>query len=195
MYSKKRVTVIFFFEEGDPRRPPEATAQLAGNSSKVMEPLNGMFTTPEVKQALEDALGKSSLPQYLNNIIGINGAIKYGKVVLSLATQIRNFMSAPFFVMQSGTFDLRYMKLAMQTVTDQIRAREGGSVEYYRDLVKKGVLYDTPNAGLLQDLLDDSQQVFAAIDDFTGYSSPAKITKATIKRWNDNIKKSLPWLR
>ena len=179
----------FLFEEGDPRRPPEATAQLAGNSSKVMEPLNGMFTTPEVKQALEDALGKSSLPQYLNNIIGINGAIKYGKVVLSLATQIRNFMSAPFFVMQSGTFDLRYMKLAMQTVTDQIRAREGGSVEYYRDLVKKGVLYDTPNAGLLQDLLDDSQQVFAAIDDFTGYSSPAKITKATIKRWNDNIKK------
>ena len=179
----------FLFEEGDPRRPPEATAQLAGNSSKVMEPLNGMFTTPEVRQALEDALGKSSLPQYLNNIIGINGAIKYGKVVLSLATQIRNFMSAPFFVMQSGTFDLRYMKLAMQTVTDQIRAREGGSVEYYRDLVKKGVLYDTPNAGLLQDLLDDSQQVFAAIDDFTGYSSPAKITKATIKRWNDNIKK------
>ena len=179
----------FLFEEGDPRRPPEASVQLAGNSSKVMEPLNGMFTTPEVKQALEDALGKSSLPQYLNNVIGINGAIKYGKVVLSPATQVRNFMSAPFFVMQSGTFDLRYMKLAMQTVTDQIRAREGGSVEYYRDLVKKGVLYDTPNAGLLQDLLDDSQQVFAAIDNATGYSAPAKIAKNTLKRWNDNIKK------
>jgi hypothetical protein len=177
----------FFFEPGDPNIDPDATVTMAGSSSKVLEPLNGLMTTPEVKQAFEDALGKSSLPQWLNNIVGVNGAIKYGKVVLSPATQVRNFVSAPFFVLQSGTFDLRHMKLATSAVWDQIKARDGNFVEYYRDLVAKNVLYDTPNAGMLQDLLDDSQNVWAALDHYSGLVP--ETAKSKIKHYNNIIKK------
>jgi hypothetical protein len=177
----------FLFEENDPNRPSDMTMPMAGTNSKVLEPLNGLMTTPEIKQAFTDALGKSSLPQWLNSIIGINGAIKYGKVVLSPATQVRNFVSAPFFVLQSGTFDLRHMKLATSAVWDQIKARDGNFVEYYRDLVKKGVLYDTPNAGMLQDLLDDSENVWAAMDHYSGLVPETVKSKA--KHYNNVIKK------
>ena len=176
----------FLFKDGT--QPPDATVQMAGDKSAVLAPLAGLWVTPEVKQAFRDALGKSELPAWQGWLLGLNGAVKYGKIVLSPATQIRNFFSAPFFAIQAGAFNPTHLKLAATTVWDTVKARDGNFVNYYRNLVRIGLLHDMPNAGMLQDLMDDSANVWAALDHYTG-AERLEPTKAKLKQYNDILKK------
>jgi|TARA_R110001592_G_scaffold129418_2_gene341872 hypothetical protein len=140
------------------------TDAMAGTGSEVLAPLNGLFTTPEVKQAFRDALGKSSAPNWMNHLIGLNGVVKAGKVLYSPATQIRNFVSAPFFVIQSGSMNINEIQKAANTAWQFAVSKDGNTAEYFRELTRLGVTYNTPNVGMLQDALADGEQVFAALN-------------------------------
>ena len=140
------------------------TDAMAGTGSEVLAPLNGLYTTPEVKQAFKDALGKSSAPNWMNHLIGLNGVVKAGKVLYSPATQIRNFVSAPFFVIQSGSMNINEIQKAATTAWEFAVSKDGNTTEYFRELTRLGVTYNTPNVGMLQDALADGEQVFAALN-------------------------------
>lgn len=146
----------FIFEKDT--RPPEATVQLAGEKSEVYSPLNGMWTTPEIKEAFEDAMGTGGGEGWLDTAIRINGFIKYGKTVLSPTTAMRNVMSSYFFTVANGHFNQKYMKQAVSAFNAQVKGKvTDGESDYIKRLIKLGVLYDSANAGEMVKMMTDGK--------------------------------------
>lgn len=146
----------FIFEKDN--RPPNATVQLAGEKSEVYAPLNGMWTTPEIKEAFEDAMGGERGEGWLDKAIQINGFIKYGKTVLSPTTAMRNVMSSYFFTVANGHFNQKYMKQAVAAFNAQVKGKvTDGESDYMKRLIKLGVLYDSANAGEMVKMMTDGK--------------------------------------
>jgi inorganic pyrophosphatase-like protein/type III restriction/modification enzyme restriction subunit/ADP-ribosyltransferase-like protein len=142
----------------DNKRPPEASVQLAGDASSSYAPLNGVWTYPEIKQAFQDAMDKPNMDGWYSAIIRANGAVKFGKTVLSPTTAMRNWQSAMFFTMANGHFDLTHMTKSFSAVREYFTHKgKGEKLEYLKKLKDLGVVYDTPYAGEMMRLLEDSQ--------------------------------------
>tara|TARA_R110002095_G_scaffold197339_1_gene176390 strand:- start:1456 stop:12243 length:10788 start_codon:yes stop_codon:yes gene_type:complete len=144
----------FLFTEEN--RPLDATRLIAADGSEVYAPLNGYYTYPEIDQAFKDVLGKEQMGDLMRTIIRWNGMVKYGKTVLSPTTAFRNWMSAAFFAMANGHFDLTQMRKSLSSMREYFTHQEGKD-GYLRKLKELGVIYDTPYAGEMMDLLSDSQ--------------------------------------
>ena len=145
----------FLFTEDD---RPANTTQIAVEGNKTLEPLNGLYASREVAQAFSD-IGKVrdfiSLPE---TIIRINGGVKFGKTVLAPTTQFRNFMSASFFAMANGHWDLRKTQKSLSVVREYFtRDGDTGKLAYLRRLKELGVVYDTPYAGEMMRLLEETK--------------------------------------
>ena len=154
---------LFLFDEAN--RPPAANHQMAGPNSDVLSPLNGKWVHPETKQAFEDALHKNSLNGWVTGIIGVNGIVKWGKIVLSPATQTRNFVSNVSNLTATGSFKPDAVPVAWNAMRSYMLTLDGGARDYYRELVRLGVMLDTPNAGQLQDLMEHGgDRVLGAIE-------------------------------
>jgi hypothetical protein len=147
---------VFMWTEHD--RPPEATVQLAADSSEVMAPLNGLWVTPETDKSFKDALGKENMANWYKFIVKTNGLVKYGKTVLSPTTAARNWISAAFFSIANGHFNWKHMSKSFGAMNEYFR--QMGSKEkldYLKRLKKLGVVYDTPFAGEMIRLLADTE--------------------------------------
>ncbi|MHB8787996.1 MAG: DNA polymerase III subunit gamma/tau domain-containing protein [Thauera sp.] len=139
-------------------RPPEATTQIAAEGSETYSPLNGLWTFPEVAQAFKDALGKEQMADWYRVIVRLNGMVKYGKTVLSPTTAMRNWQSAMFFSLANGHFNLLQMRKSVAAFREQVAQNAtGDNLAYLRHLKTLGVVYDSPYAGEMKRLLDDSQ--------------------------------------
>ena len=145
---------VFLFHEPN----QTATHKIAAAGSETMSPLNGMWASPETIQAFKDALGKSESQQWLRNIYAANAAIKVGKTLYSPITQMRNFQSAYMFTIANGHFDFTHMAQAWRTMKDYVGTLPGETRDYHTELVRQGVLYNNPHAGVLMDLLKDSKE-------------------------------------
>ena len=152
----------FLWKEGT--QPPEANMKMAGTNSRVLEPLNDLWTTPEVKQAMEDAVSSNSALGWWGTIIGLNGLVKAGKILYSPPTQVRNVASAAFFGIQGGSLDIRQVGPALAMMNNQIRNRGGSIADQYNHYVEIGLTHDTPNAGMVQDLMADGKGILDAIE-------------------------------
>lgn len=142
----------------DATKPPEATVQIAADGSETYAPLNGLWTTPEINQAFKDALGKEQMADWYRTIVQLNGFVKYGKTVLSPTTAARNWMSAFFFSVANGHFDMRHMAKSVQGLREYFTQNgDAAKLAYLRKLKHLGVVYDTPYAGEMMRLLEDSR--------------------------------------
>lgn len=136
-------------------RPLDATKMIAADSSETYAPLNGLYTFPEIDQAFKDALGKEEMAGWFRAIVRANGMVKFGKTVLSPTTAARNWMSAMFFALANGHFDFTQMKHSLGSIREYF-SQTGNKAEYLKKLKTLGVIYDTPYAGEMMDLLSDS---------------------------------------
>jgi len=135
----------------------EHSVRIAADASSPMSPLNGLYTTPEIRKAFTDALDKEQMANWYRWILGINGFVKYGKTVLSVTTISRNFLSASFFGVANGHFALfnpKATKIAYQTIQRELR-NAPGSRAYAEKMKRLGVIYDNPYAGEMMDVLKD----------------------------------------
>ena len=137
-------------------RPLGATVKIAADASEVYAPLNGYYTFPEVNQAFIDAMGKENMANWYRTIIRLNGMVKFGKTVLSPTTAARNWMSASFFAIASGHFDFSQIKHSTASIREYFTHGEGKD-GYLKKMKRLGVIYDTPYAGEMMDLLADTQ--------------------------------------
>lgn len=144
----------FFFDAET--APPEAYVTFAAESSDVMAPLNGLRTTPEIAQAFQDALGKEQMADWYRAIVKYNGMIKYGKTVIAPTTTARNYLSAYMFTLANGHFNVGKIGKAFESFGSYFKG-SGNKVKYLRRLKELGVVYDTPFAGEMIDLLDESK--------------------------------------
>jgi hypothetical protein len=89
-----------FFEEHDENKPAEFSVPVATEGSETWSPLNGLYTTPEIKKALrfDDDTHNSTIKGWLKFV----GAIRWGKTVGSPVTQLKNFESNLGFSIMNG---------------------------------------------------------------------------------------------
>jgi hypothetical protein len=170
----------FLFDENN-RPSDEHTVKIAADSSSPMAPLNGLYTYPEINQAFTDALNRESMEDWYRFIVQANGLVKYGKTVLSPTTAIRNWMSAYFFTLANGHFDLSHMKESMESFKTYFD-RDNGRLGYLTKLKRLGVIYDTPYAGEMMALLADSKFESALMGEGRSKLDKAKVA---IKDWMD----------
>lgn len=146
----------FLFAKNE--RPADATVQIAGEQSDGYSPLNGLWTFPEVAQSFKDALGAGKLEGLYAQVVKYNGMVKYGKTILAPTTAMRNFQSALFFSLANGHFDMTRMQQAVASFREQVTQNASeGEKAYMLKMVRLGVLYDTPTAGLMADLAKDAR--------------------------------------
>jgi hypothetical protein len=89
-----------FFEENDPNRPASASVQIAAEGSDTKSPLNGLYTTPEVAEAMETV--NPTYNEVVNLWMKAVGAVRWGKTVGSVKTQLLNFESNLGFAVMNG---------------------------------------------------------------------------------------------
>ncbi|MGB0467072.1 MAG: strawberry notch C-terminal domain-containing protein [Pontibacterium sp.] len=147
----------FLFTE-DNKPLTGSVTRIAAEGSETYAPLNGYYTYSEIDRAFKDVLGKEEMADWYRTIVRINGMVKYGKTVLSPTTAVRNWMSAFFFAMANGHFNMKHAAKSMEGVREYFHQHGNpGKVAYLRKLKELGVVYDTPYAGEMMDLLADSE--------------------------------------
>jgi len=148
---------FFFTEENRPL--DKSVVKIAADGSDVMAPLNGLYTYPEIEKAFREALGKEGdMPLWVSIPIRINGVVKYSKTVLSPTTAMRNIWSAFFFAVANGHFDISQMRKSLSVRSEYFGGdTKAANLDYLKRLKKLGVIYDTPYAGEMMDLLQDSR--------------------------------------
>jgi hypothetical protein len=126
--------------------------------------LNGMFTTPEIKQALEglqdDWLAESG--DWTRAIFGafakIKGVSQASKTVYSLSTTARNFMGGPQFALANGVFNLGFRGGSSSIKTLWNEASRGGKKdldELYETYLRLGVINTNVKIGEFRRTLED----------------------------------------
>jgi hypothetical protein len=98
---KKAGEGVFFFKE----RTDEFNTQIASEGSDTMNPLNGMFTTPEIAEAMTNSplvSISSPLSPLYNLWLTSVGGVKFSKTILSPATHAKNIIGNLFFMAYNG---------------------------------------------------------------------------------------------
>ena len=89
-------------------------------------PLQGYYTTPEFANELEIAGGRDSffdsdtIAYYRTWILAPKAAVQFGKIVLSPATQMRNFMGGAIMFLGNGHWNLGSFPIAMDAVSKEL---------------------------------------------------------------------------
>lgn len=127
----------YFFEK------PTAThfKEIAGEGSQSMNPLNGLYTTPEIKAAFEKFGKNEVLPTWMATYMKLNSWAKYAKTIASVPiTHIRNFSANPFIMLRNGNLNIDKVPIAVKTTWNEL-ANKGNKAlsEYYEKLLKLGV--------------------------------------------------------
>ena len=136
----------------------EGMTKIAADASEAYAPLNGLYTTRDFKQALVDVMGKHNPNVVYDSIVAVNGMVKMGKTVLAPTTAMRNFMSSLFFTFANGHFDYSHAAQSVRVMQVYFKDRgPQGVKDYMLKMRKLGVIYDSPYASEMMDLLKDSQ--------------------------------------
>uniref|UniRef100_A0A6M3KHY6 Putative structural protein n=2 Tax=viral metagenome TaxID=1070528 RepID=A0A6M3KHY6_9ZZZZ len=157
----------------------EVITPIAAEGSSVMAPLNGLYTTPEIKAAFERFDSPGAMPNWLRAIMSVNYVVKYGKTVGSLMTHIRNLISNTGFTVANGHWRLDKAGKAMwATATGMFQLSNTEYRAYYNRLAELGLVGEDVRAGELKDALRDASK--ADIDEFL-YNREARHAKKIVR--------------
>lgn len=146
----------FLFEKDE--APPDATTPIAAKGSEIYAPLNGLWTYPEINQAFIDMMGTQNTDSFYNTLIRLNSGVKYGKVILSPITQMRNFQSAMFFALANGDLSMDGLRKSISAWRGYVTGLSSEETsKMMRELLELGVLYEGANFGELMDMFKDVQ--------------------------------------
>jgi hypothetical protein len=136
--------------------------QIAIEGSEVMKPLNGLYTTPDIKEAFEAVYRPQQMPQWLRWYMRVLAAPKYAQTVLSHVAQIRNVVSNVGFAIANGHWRVNKALPALKAFVDD--TKEGRA--YWRSAVEHGVVGQNIQANEVRELERDvlSQRADSAMD-------------------------------
>jgi hypothetical protein len=161
----------FFFDEPMPGFQVLLVDKVWDN--KVMAPLNGKYTSPEIKQAFEREYSQENLPEWLRVYMMANGAVKFSKTVGSAQTHVRNFGSNTGFSVAQGHWRIWYAGKAIQAMGEEafretmsklpgidIRSPAANKRwrDYYRYLQELGVVHTSVRSGELRAAIRDASK-------------------------------------
>ena len=139
-----------------PYKTEDATVQIAGEGSKGLEPLNGMYTFPEIYEALKKAENDKPLL-----ITQLAGRVRKFKTVYNPATHIKNVIGNTGFAISNGHWN--YIPEAYKYMRASIVGGDDKDVMRMMDTLNRyGVLNNTLGIGELKQYFKRNENV----DDF-----------------------------
>jgi len=168
--------------------------RIAAEGSPSLKPLDGIYTTSEIKAALEEQFKGSDPGAILRPLIQLNGLVKLGKTVGSPMTHVRNFFGNVGFALANAHLTLNprsVIRSAKATARAARRTQRAGSAfdralgklsgetreEWETRFVRAaelGVVSDGAASGAVKDLVDD---VWGSVD-----YDPLNAHASTMKR-------------
>ena len=119
--------------------------------------LAGKYTTPEMKEAFEAHMGREAMSNMQRIVLGVMGASKIGKTVLSPKTHIRNVLGNPGFALRSGFFyeaeAIKQLPRAARVTRDVMLRRTREDHAYYNRLGNLGVVGQSARGEEIRDML------------------------------------------
>lgn len=91
-----------FFEKNDENRPSEFSTEIASIGTDSKSPLGGLMTTPQIAEVLESM--SPTFNELTNLWMKAVGAVRWGKTVGSIITQLKNIESNFGFAMMNGLY-------------------------------------------------------------------------------------------
>lgn len=160
--------------------------QLGGAETAASKsPLKGLYTSPEIADALENfdksAPGSDAFRLYMK----INGIVKLSKTVGSLMTHIRNVLGNLYFVTSNVHFQGGKASDAIKTVANQLgKLDKKEFADKYAEYLRLGIVQQSARAGELKDIISDATK--AGMESEKVFDSSAKrVTKKTLKAIED----------
>ena len=142
---------VFLFS----RAKGKFTYKIASDTNDAMAPLNGLYTTKELKDELEAST--KELSGFLKNYMKVVGVIKYGKTILSPATHAKNILGNLGFMFVNGHFNPVDWASAFNTlVRDSISLTESEYSRKMDEYIKVGVAGQSAGLGELKAMLSDA---------------------------------------
>jgi len=168
--------------------------RLASKNSDTMNPLDGLYTTTDFDQGLQDIMETTRAGGVMRAMMATNSMVKYGKTIISPATQIANFISGVWFTIGNGhLFSLAGVKAGAKagsvTMADIAGENAFGRFvgkkfdsnwsadkykDYINDLIEKGVLHNSPNSTEMRKAIEDFMEFNTTTE---GASHPKNILK------------------
>lgn len=155
----------------------EFASKLSAESNKSMAPLNGLYTTPEMKKAFEgEAVEKDVIPFY-KYLMRTIGWAKYAKTVGSVQTHVRNLTGNTSFAVIHGHWNVPKAFPAAAGILENIgmarpminalnrfgipitmsKETQTSIRERIRRLTELGVLGEGARAGEIMDVMKDAK--------------------------------------
>jgi hypothetical protein len=149
----------FFFDEPIVRGGESYSAKIAADESSAMAPLNGKYTTPEIKRAFEESVSREALPDWLRLYMKGVGTVKYAKTIGSFMTHVRNTTGNVSFAIANGHFRVQNVPDAFKaTFADIVQKSPAELQGEIKELIGLGVLSDGARAGELKGIINDASQ-------------------------------------
>jgi hypothetical protein len=116
-----------FFEKDDPMRPQEASVELRSPGTDTWYPLGGLYTTPDIAEHFNETenIRNAAVQAWMSFI----GAVRWGKTVGSVVTQVKNFESNLGFAMMNGHFKLGSSGTSWKYMWDQLKWWNGEKMD------------------------------------------------------------------
>lgn len=153
-----------FFEENDPNRPVSHSVKIASDTGETKAPLNGLYTTPQIAEALESMEPTyNSLTQAWMKMVG---AVRWGKTVGSVVTQFKNFESNLGFAVMNGMMFTGKNSQAFKGAAKYIKGQyTKGEVDALTEkAMKLGLVGQSVGARELADMLQSGDVHDIALD-------------------------------
>ena len=144
----------WMFEANDPNRSQQFSYKLAGDATKTLDPLGGMYTTPEIGAALERAQQQYGV---LNKTYRtLVASAKYSKTILSPVTHSVNLFGNIAFAVSNGHFDVSAGQNPFMVLGADIGVVDDATLtNYFDELVKRGLISQSPALNEVKALFKD----------------------------------------
>lgn len=146
-----------FFEADS--RPPEASVEIKSEGSETWNPLNGLYTTPEVKEIFDETevIRNKWVQLWLKAV----GAVKWGKTVGSLVTQVKNFESNLGFAIMNGHYRAGKSGESFKFLKDKLFKGERSQDQMIEKVIRLGLVDQSVGVRELKDMFaaDDLDKV------------------------------------
>lgn len=166
---QKGLGEIFF--EGD-NRPPEASVQIASEGSETWNPLNGLYTTPEVKEIFKESeyTRNWAVRTWLKTV----GAIKWSKTVGSVVTQVKNFESNLGFSLMNGHFQAGKFAESYKFLKDKLFSGEKSTDQMIEKVIRLGLVDQSVGVRELRNMFENDKLDKIVANSSTTETSPIK---------------------
>ena len=137
--------VWLFENESD--APKGFRVKISSETSKTMNPLNGLFTSPEIAKAFNDAYKKPE--GIVGDVIKLIdflylkplGVVKYSKTILSPGTHSKNIIGNGYFMLANGYINPKDFIDAGKIVWNEIKNGDNEALrEKYIEYIEAGVI-------------------------------------------------------